>query len=181
MVREMFPCLTILYKLKKQGDYNLMKISTKQIAIAGVTAAVYFVTTVFLAPLSYMEIQFRFSEILNLLAFIHPAYAVGVTLGCMISNMFSPFGLIDIIFGTLATGLATFAITRTKSLLIASLWPTIFSLIVAAEISILSNLPFLLTACTILLGEFVVVTVIGYPLFAFILLKNKSLVNILKG
>lgn len=158
----------------------MKKISVKMVALSGMTAAVYIAVTAFLAPLSFGDVQFRFSEILNLLAFIHPVYAIGVTVGCFMSNLlFSPFGLPDIIIGTLTTGLATLCITKTKSLFTASLWPVIFTIPVAAEIAILLELPFLITALSVMAGEFVVVTVVGVPLFKFVILKNKPLMNAL--
>lgn len=158
----------------------MKKLSVKMVTLAGLTAALYVVVTAFLAPLSFGDVQFRFAEVLNLMAFIHPVYAIGVTLGCFISNLlFSPFGLPDIIIGTLSTGLATFFAAKSKSLFKASLWPVVFTLPVSAEIAVLSNLPFLITALCVAAGELAVVTVVGYPLFKFVILKNKALANIL--
>lgn len=156
--------------------------SVKQITVAGITAAAYFVVTMLIAPLAFGDVQFRISEVLNLLAFVNPVYAVGVTLGCFISNLtMSPYGLIDIFFGTLHTGLSVLMISKTKSLFLATLWPTALSLIIAAEIAFMAELPFFLTAASVMAGEFAVVTVIGYPLFAFVILKNKALLACLKS
>ncbi|GHU52210.1 membrane protein [Clostridia bacterium] len=159
-----------------------MKLSVKSIALAGVTAALYVVLTVGFAPLSFREVQFRFSEILNLLAFINPVYAIGVTLGCFISNVVSsPFGIVDWVVGTTMTGCAVFFITRTKNLFIASLLPVLFVIPVGVEIAALSHIPLFLTVLSVVVGEFAVVTLIGYPLFRFVILKNKQVVDILKG
>ena len=49
--------------------------------------------------LSFGVYQFRISEMLNFLAFYNPKYIIGVTIGCMIANLFSSFGLIDVFVG----------------------------------------------------------------------------------
>ncbi|MEZ0536672.1 QueT transporter family protein [Caldicellulosiruptoraceae bacterium PP1] len=155
------------------------ELGTKEIVYIGLTAAVYTVATVLIAPLSYGAVQFRFSEILNLLVFIDPIYAPGLVLGCFIANLFSPLGWVDVVFGTLGTLLSVIMIARSKNLFIASLWPTIFSVIVGLELHFVQKLPFLITTLTVMLGEFVVVTLIGYPVFNAIM-RNRALMNILK-
>ena len=54
-------------------------------------------------PLSYEFSQFRISEFMNLLVFFNPTYTIGLTLGCLIANLASLYGVYDIVFGTLAT------------------------------------------------------------------------------
>lgn len=157
-----------------------MKLNVNKLARIGIVAALYAVLTIFIAPLSYGPIQFRFSEILTLLAFIDPLYIPGLVLGCIISNFFSPFGLTDVIVGSFATFLSVYLISKSKNLLISSLWPTIMNaIIIGLELYFLVNWPFWITALQIAFGEFVVVTIIGYPLFKSIL-KDSKLVSILK-
>jgi uncharacterized membrane protein len=127
-------------------------------------AAVYVVFTV-LTPLSYGEIQFRFSEILILLCFFRKDYAYSIIIGCFISNLFSPLVLFDMFFGTFQTVVATFLITRSKNMFFSSLYPVITMPIIAYELTLAYKLPFLLTCLTTMAGEFVVVVLIGYPLF----------------
>lgn len=140
-------------------------------------AAIYIITTVGFGDLSYGPIQFRFSELLNFLAFIDPLYIIGLTLGCAISNFFS-FGLIDVIVGSLATLISTYLMYKTKNIFIASLWPVMNCIFVASELYILGLAPFWLSFGTIALGEFVVMTPIGVPIFKK-LFKNKKLVEAL--
>lgn len=155
------------------------RISTSMIAITGITAAVYMVATLAIAPLSYGAIQLRFSEIMVLLAFIDPAYAAGLILGCAMSNLFSTVGMIDVIFGTLGTVVAVIGIIKSKQLFMATLWPTISMLVVTAGICIGTGLPYGPTLITVMLGEFAVVTCLGYPIFKTIM-RNEKLVEILK-
>ena len=139
----------------------------------GITAGLYIVLTVGLSPIGYGAIQFRLSELLNILAFINPVYGFGVVLGCLISNLFSPFGIFDIIFGTASTYLAVYFISKTKNLFIATLILTVFSSIVAGVISYYTNTPFWINAITVMTGEFIVCTIIGYPIFKYIFANEK--------
>lgn len=156
---------------------------TKKIVKAALVAAIYAALTIVLAPISYGPVQFRLSEILVLLAFIDPFYIVGLTVGCLLANILGGLGPMDIVFGTLATFLSVFAISLTAkyiksknfSLIIASLWPTIFNgVIVGWMISVVAELPMIVTMLQVSIGEFVVVTVIGVPVFKLIQNKYKD-------
>ncbi|MBV7272735.1 QueT transporter family protein [Clostridium sp. PL3] len=154
--------------------------TTKNLAKTAMISAVYGVVTWALSFVSYGPIQFRVTEVMVLLAFIDYAYIPGLVLGCVIANLFSPFGIVDIVFGSLATFIAVILISKTKNLLLATIWPTITNgIIVGLELYYMVHTPFLINFGEVALGEFVVVTCIGYPMFKFIL-KNKALTNILK-
>jgi len=83
----------------------MFKFTTIKMLRAAIIAAVYSTVTIFLAPLSYGPVQIRFAEALTILPVLLPEAVIGVTLGCLISNIFSPFGInvYDTVFGTLAT------------------------------------------------------------------------------
>lgn len=147
----------------------------------GVIAALYAVLTYTLPALAYGPIQFRLSEIMTLLAFIDPFYILPLTLGCAIANLASPFGIVDVVFGSLASFLALYSMSKTKYLFIASLWPTFFCFIIGLEIFFLSEEPinFFLVTGQIMLSEFIVVSIIGV-LFYKLIEKNEYLMNMLK-
>ncbi|NMM64757.1 QueT transporter family protein [Clostridium sp. P21] len=151
----------------------------KKLIKIAITAALYAACTMAIAPLSYGAVQFRFSEVMTLLAYIDPVYIPGLVLGCALSNIYSPLGLIDVLVGTTATFISVYAISKTKNLLIATLWPTINCVFVGAELYFVLHQPFWISTLYICLGEFVVVTCIGYPLFK-LLLKRKDVLNVLK-
>ena len=90
---------------------------TKRITRTAIIAAIYAATTLAIAPFAYGSIQFRISEILVLLALFDPLYISGLTLGCLIANMLGPNGLLDIIFGTLATFISLIAIYFTGKII----------------------------------------------------------------
>lgn len=144
-------------------------------------AALYVALTFVFMPFSFLGIQFRVAEILMLLVLIDPLYIPALTIGCFIANfLFSPMGIVDVIIGTLATLFAVIAISKTKNLFIASLWPTIFNaFMVGAELYYVLNLPFWLSTFQVAIGEFTVVSIVGVIVFKYVL-NNRGLVNVLK-
>ena len=155
--------------------------NTKFMARSIVIAAVYAALTFACYPLSYGAVQFRLSEVMVLLAFIDPLYIPGLLLGCFLANLLGSGGLIDAVFGTLASGIALTLIRLTAnhirhpfiSLFIASLWPAATSFIIAFEMTVILHSPqaFWFWTCMVALGEFVVVTLIGVPLVRFLTTK----------
>lgn len=145
-----------------------------------IVTSMYIVLTLSIPFLSYGPLQFRFSEIITLLAFIDPFYVGPLTLGCAIANIWSPMGIFDIIFGTLATYLTTKTMSKTKNIYLASLLPSLFSIIIGLEILLVSSEPINLFIVTgqIMFSEFVIVSLIGVPVFKTIM-KNNFLMNIL--
>lgn len=132
---------------------------------SAVVAAIYIILTLSIAPISYGPVQFRVSEILNLLAFFNPMYIIAVTLGCFISNLFSPFGLFDVVFGTAHTALSLILIWKSRNLILASLWPALLSFIIAWELNLVLNTPFLETWLYVGISEIIICTVIAVPVF----------------
>ena len=143
-----------------------------------IVAALYIVLTVLISPLSYGAIQLRFSEILVLLVFYKKEYGISIVLGCFVANIFSPLGWIDMLFGTASSIFAVVTIRACKHLLVATIMPTISCIFVGIELMIVFDLPFLITTLQVMAGEFIVVTLLGYPLFK-LLEKNKSFMEII--
>ena len=77
----------------------------KFICHAALIAAVYVLLTYLAAAmgLSSGVIQVRFSEALCILPYFTAAAIPGVTVGCLLANLFTGCALWDIVFGTLAT------------------------------------------------------------------------------
>lgn len=78
---------------------------TKLITTAAVIAALYTVLTYLsnLFGLANGVIQVRFSEMLTVLPVFTPAAVLGLTVGCLVSNLLTGCALWDVVFGTLAT------------------------------------------------------------------------------
>ena len=144
-------------------------VNTKFLVSTALIAAIYVVMTLAIAPLSFGMIQIRISEVLMLMAFIDKKYAPGLVLGCFIANCFSPFGMMDVVFG----------ITKcSKTLFGASLWPVLCNAFIGIELYLFGS-PLLLSMATVAFGEFLSVSVVGYVLFRQVL-KNSTLVERLK-
>jgi len=141
-------------------------------------AALYLVLTL-IAP-SYGAVQFRFSEIMLLLMLINSNYVSGLIVGCILANLFSPMGLTDVIFGTLATAISLFLMSKTRThQFISTLWPALVNgIIVGMELYFVLKLPFWSSAISVALGEFVVITCVGLPIFK-ITKANERLVKLL--
>lgn len=151
-----------------------MKGNTKKIAVTALIAAVYAVLTISLGFMSYSNIQFRVAEIMILLAFIDKDYIPGLTLGCFLANILGVYGIPDTIFGTLATFISACLVYQTgkqlgkstMSLIISSLWPAVVNaLIIGWMLNKFVGLPLILSMAQVGIGEFVVITIAGIPLF----------------
>ncbi|MBN2259429.1 MAG: QueT transporter family protein [Clostridiales bacterium] len=154
---------------------------TRKIAQIGIIAALYAVLTISLAPLSYGNIQFRFSEVLTLMAFFNPIFIPGLTIGTLIANLFSPLGIVDIVFGTVATFISVFLISKTKNFILSSIWPVIINgLIIGAELYFVFKLPLLLSILEVAIGEFVVVSIVGVIVFKSSIMNTKWFEKLVK-
>ena len=152
----------------------------KDIFDIAIVASIYVVLTIVIQPLAYGELQFRLSEVLMLMVFFNKKYSTSMIIGCLIANLWSPYLIWDMMFGTLATAISCLFIVKSKHLIVASIWPAVFNgLIVGAEIAILSNLNYGLCVLSVAIGEVVVVTIVGTILFT-ILSKNKEIINLIK-
>ena len=149
------------------------KFKIKDLVQIAIVAALYVALTWALAPISYGSIQFRISEILMLLVLFKPSYAIGLILGCFISNTTSSLGWYDMVFGTLATALALIPMLKIKNIYITAIFPVISNaIIVAIELYFALQIePIWLSMITVGLGEAVVLYLLGIP---FIMYLNKN-------
>lgn len=156
--------------------------SAKKLVRMSLVASLYAVLTYSLPALAYGPLQFRLSEVMTILAFIDPFYVLPLTLGCAIANIASPFGIIDVIVGSMASFLALYSMSKVKNIYLASTFPAIFSILIGLEILVLSSEPinFFLVTSQIMLSEFVVVSIVGVGFYK-IIEKNKYMINMLKA
>lgn len=129
-----------------------------------IVAAIYIAVSLAVAPLSFGAVQMRFAEALVLLCFYQRDYCYSMILGCAVTNLFSPLGFYDVVFGTLATALTVLAVSRCKSLLLACVFPVLGCVIVGLELYFLTGAPLVFTTLTVMFGELLVMAVCGYPL-----------------
>ena len=143
-----------------------MKTPLRSLALMAMIAALYAVAALALQPFSFGPLQFRASEALTLLPILLPESVVGVSLGCFLANLASPFGAWDWVLGTLATILAALCSRYfRKHFWLAAAMPVLFNgIIVAGYIAYLNDLPYWSTALYIAVSEAVVVLLLGVPL-----------------
>ena len=145
---------------------------TREIVFAGTVAALYAALVLMNAGYSFGPVQFRVAEALTVLPFLFPAAIPGLFIGCMLANIMSPFlGILDVVFGSLATLLAAFLTSRCKSRWLAPLPPIIINALVIgallaffvpdAEATVIA---FIVIGLQIGLSELIVCAGLGIPL-----------------
>lgn len=110
--------------------------SVRDLTLAAVVAALYVVMGYFgsVFGLTFGPVQFRFAEALTVLPFLYPATAPGLAVGCLIVNLASPVGPLDIVFGTLATAAAAWLTIKAPRWYLAPLPPILTNLLVLPPI-----------------------------------------------
>lgn len=156
--------------MKKKNAHYLVQ--------AAMIAALYAALTYVAAGmgLAYGNIQFRFSEAMTILSIFTPAAIPGLTIGCFLGNLGSPFGLVDILCGTAATFLAAVLTRWVRNIRFFDIpWlvplPPVLTnaLIVGLEIAWFmpggfSWVGFAASAFAVGVGELIVCYVLGLPL-----------------
>jgi len=159
-----------------------MRLSFK-IAVTTLSATAYAVLTIVLGSFGYAWIQVRVSEALTPLPFLLGLPSVvGLTLGCILANIFSPIGLPDIVFGPMMTLLAAFLSWRFnfKRKIVACIYPVLINAIgVSSYVSLFYGTPYPVTVIAIAVGEFIAAVMIGYPMLTAIerVTKHESMAN----
>lgn len=105
----------------------MRRFSTRDLTLAAAVAALYAVLGYFgdIFSLTFGAVQFRFAEALTVLPFLFPAAAPGLVIGCLITNLLSPYGVADVVFGTLATAIAAWFTVKMPRWYLAALPPIV--------------------------------------------------------
>ncbi|MBQ2990654.1 MAG: QueT transporter family protein [Clostridia bacterium] len=138
---------------------------TRALTRGAIIAALYAALTLLLAPISYGEVQIRFSEALTLLPMLLPEAVPALTLGCLLSNLLGGCTIFDIIFGTLATFLAAVCTRRLRgNLPAACAMPVLFNGVIVGAVvhyCYAPVIPLPLCMLFIALGEMVSCFILG--------------------
>ena len=151
-----------------------MHFDTKKLTRCALIAAIYVALTMLsnALNLAYGPIQLRFSEAMTVLPFLMPEASWGLFIGCVLSNILSPYGPLDMIVGSAATLLAALLPAHCRNKWTAALPPVlcnailIGALIAWEEAGVGNGFPpaFFYNALTVGLGEAVACYVLGIPL-----------------
>ncbi len=145
----------------------------RRVTFGALVGALYVVLTLALSFIGFGPVQFRVAEALCLLPLYFPETIPGVAIGCLIANLFSPYGPLDIIFGTLATAAAVLLVPLMKKKWLAPLPVILINAIVVSLVLTYQQVlapsqtflsVFLFNALTVGLGEAVVTYALGVPL-----------------
>ena len=111
--------------------------TTYSLALTGIIGSLYVILTLAFYPISFGPIQVRVSELMAIIPLFCGQAIVGLTLGCLISNLLGN-GILDIVFGTFATlisALCTYFIgkkvkNRILKFLLGGFFPVILNAII---------------------------------------------------
>lgn len=149
--------------------------SSKKITRIAFYAVIYAVLTVLLSPISYGPLQVRISEFLTLFPFIDKLAIPGLFIGCLIANLSSPAGWIDVVFGSLCTLIAAYLTRKMPNVYLAPLPPILINAFgVSLYLHVFFKLPYLLNVLYIGIGEAIATYLLGLPILLYVL-KNPNL------
>ncbi len=166
------------YALTRQGCVSLesragcgREKTLTRIVRAGVIAAIYVGLTYALAPISFGQLQFRVAEGLSVLPILYPEAVPALFVGCLLANIIGPYGILDIVLGSLTTLLAAVLTRVSRKSIIAYFWPiALNALIVSAYLSFLAETKasYWVFVLSIGISEAAAVILIGVPLIRFL-------------
>jgi len=132
---------------------------------AAMIGAIYVVITLIFAPISYGLFQVRISEMLMVLPYFTGAAIPGLFVGCLIANIIGGHGILDIIFGSLATLISAYLVSKISNKYLVPLPPVIINaLIVGMVLHLVLGFPLYLTALMVGAGQLVACYGLGLPL-----------------
>jgi uncharacterized membrane protein len=149
-----------------------MRLNSKKLTVVAVFAALYAVGVIFLAPISFGIFQVRVADALLPLSMIFglPS-ALGLSLGCIVSNVYGGLGVIDIVGGAAANLVAC-----TLAWYIGRKGPGIHrflgsvaetaavALIVGGYLSLIFQVPLEISLSGLFIGEIIAINIIGFPI-----------------
>lgn len=148
-----------------------MKLGGKEMALIGVLAAMYSVGVVSLAPISFGVYQVRVADALLPLSMVFgfPA-AIGLSLGCLIANIYGNLSIIDVFGGAIANFVACIlawligrggAARRFLGCLIET---ATITAIVGGYLSIIFGVPIEVSLIGVFIGSLIAINILGFAL-----------------
>jgi uncharacterized membrane protein len=157
-------------------ESNMKKLTALSITRMALLAAIYASLTLALAPISYGPLQIRVSEALTILPFMFPWAIPGIFIGCLLANIIGTLmgvslGMLDIIFGSLASLLAAFLTSKCKKIWFAPIPPVVVNAVIIGALLTYVIAPetgfygFLSFAGWVGLGQIIACFGLGIPLY----------------
>ena len=153
---------------------------TRFLAQGALIGALYALISLAVAPFGSGLIQARLSEALCVLPWFTPAAIPGLFLGCVLANLLTGAVVYDVVFGSLATGVAALAtyLMRRKgcSKWLAPLPAVVINAIVVGYLLAYVyevGVPMPLCALSVAVGQILSCYGLGMPLFGFLEKQTK--------
>lgn len=106
----------------------------KNLTLCAMLSAVYVALTMGLPVPQYGAIQLRVAEAMMVLPFYFPAASAGLTVGCVLANLASPYGALDLVAGSMATLLSCLWTRRLKHRAFVALPATICNAVIVGAV-----------------------------------------------
>jgi uncharacterized membrane protein len=174
-------------KSRSRGSEELKVNSTKGVTLTTIFAALYALTVIALAPISFNIFQVRIADSLLPLSIIFGWPSVlGFTIGTIVANFFGGLGIIDVVGGALANFIATslawkigFKKTEESKVFAIVTEIIVVTFVVGSYLSFLFNIPILLGLFGIMIGSIISIGFLGYLLLT--LISRRYFINALKS
>ncbi|UCH01638.1 MAG: QueT transporter family protein [Candidatus Bathyarchaeota archaeon] len=145
---------------------------TKDLSIMIVFAVLYAIGVVFLAPISFGIYQVRLADALLPLSMIFGVpSAVGLSMGCVVANVYGGLGIIDIVGGSAANligcTLAWYVARRGQfahRLLGAIVETVVVTLIVGGYLSFIFGVPLEFGLFGVFVGSIIAINIVGFTI-----------------
>ena len=136
---------------------------TEYITTNAIIAALYVCLTA-ISPLSYGVVNIRFADIIPVVGCLDKRYRIGVTVGLIIANMLSPYGIIDVACAVLYSASIYVGWIATQRAARVAIYVLSESMIVALEICMIEKIPFLIMAAEMLITQSVL-SIVGIAIY----------------
>jgi uncharacterized membrane protein len=160
----------------RKGEQTMIShsFSTKKLAFSAIVGAAYLALTLLFLPISFGPVQCRISEALCVLPFYFPCTAWGLFVGCILANVIGGYGILDIVFGSLATLLAALCTSKLRIKWLAPLPPVVSNGVIVGAVLAYAAVPgnfmaaFWLIGLQVAAGELLSCFLLGLPLLAVV-------------
>lgn len=158
--------------------------NVKSLAVGSIIAALYVAVVLIFQPISFGPFQLRIAEFLTILPFFTPLAIPGILVGCLVANIFSPYGLPDMIIGTVCSTLAAVCtyyigkyskLNRSLSVVLATIPPVLINAVgIGLMLSLLYSIDTWYIMMTQVGGGQILSATIGGSLLALGIIKTKT-------
>jgi len=161
--------------------------TTRKLVRAGIVAGLYIGLTLIFLPFSFSGIQFRPAEGLTFLPIFFSDSVISLFVGCILVNLFSSFGILDIVIGSLTTLVASlltrFIYKKTSSVFLALFPQVLLNAIFVPVIIYLSGMTegYFINFVSIFISQLIFVYGIGLPLYYLFKKQQKNKTGLFKN